>query len=170
MINARYVLTTSGCVVVDDESVSPFSVRLGEWNIATDIDCIGDTCSDPPQDIPVEEIVVHPRYKGRPKYNDIALLRLATPVVFTKYIRAICLPVTQNLRMENDFHGVRFEVSGWGAPGYNVFGDIKKRVVVTGVDAKNCNWLFRANNEPITTQQICAGGDSGEGTFVVSFL
>lgn len=36
-----------------------------------------------PMDIPIEEIISHPQYKSSPLINDVALLRLKTPVTFT---------------------------------------------------------------------------------------
>lgn len=60
-------------------------VRLGEWNISSAIDCIGNSCSNPPVDVPIESTLVHWNYNmsdiSQP--NDIALLRLAFPVAFT---------------------------------------------------------------------------------------
>lgn len=62
-------------------------MRLGEWNLDTIQDCIesGDmkSCSPPPQDIGIESITPHPNYEksARGVFNDIALIRLARPVI-----------------------------------------------------------------------------------------
>lgn len=39
----------------------------------------------------VAEIVIHPNYDSDTSDNDIALLRLSSPVSFTDYIRPVCL-------------------------------------------------------------------------------
>lgn len=66
------------------------SVRLGEWNISSVIDCFQSFCAPPAQIIPIETIIPHELYKDRgSKYNDIALLRLSQKVIYsgiTKYI------------------------------------------------------------------------------------
>nr|UEC95038.1 spatzle processing enzyme [Tenebrio molitor] len=58
------------------------SVRLGEYNTATDIDCINngldEDCAPPPVNIAVQETIVHESYNPDDinQYHDIALLRL----------------------------------------------------------------------------------------------
>ena len=69
-------------------------VRLGEHSFATEIDCRVDVntqnkiCADPPLDIKVEKILIHPRYHKTAMQitNDIALLRLKDTVHFTREI------------------------------------------------------------------------------------
>lgn len=68
-------------------------VRLGEHTFNRTKDCYVDKvrnkieCSDPPVDVKVEKILIHPRYtvdavEGQLK-NDIALLRLSDFVNYT---------------------------------------------------------------------------------------
>ena len=67
-------------------------VRLGEHSFATKIDCqVNDysrdkICADPPLDVEVEKILIHPRYHKTAMQitNDIALLRLKYAVNFTR--------------------------------------------------------------------------------------
>lgn len=60
------------------------SVRLGEWNLNTDVDCYEKACAEPAQDVPIEEIITHESYADRgSRYNDIALLRLSREVEYT---------------------------------------------------------------------------------------
>ena len=66
-------------------------MRLGEQKFNQTKDCLIDTkmnkteCADPPIDIKVEKIVIHPRYanKDGQMMNDIALIRLAKKINFT---------------------------------------------------------------------------------------
>lgn len=69
-------------------------VRVGEWNLDTAEDCIGmntyRSCSLPPQDRQVEQTIPHPEYVRNSQgiFNDIALLRLSSPVTFnSKYLQ-----------------------------------------------------------------------------------
>uniref|UniRef100_A0A8C6S2F8 Serine protease 45 n=2 Tax=Nannospalax galili TaxID=1026970 RepID=A0A8C6S2F8_NANGA len=60
--------------------------------------------------IPVTDIIVHPNYWGGTFIrNDVALLRLQTPVTFSKYVKPICLPEPGfNLKI-----GTQCWVTGW---------------------------------------------------------
>lgn len=68
------------------------SVRLGEYNTDTDVDCLenptGKECADPAVDVPVDERIAHEEYDPQDlnQYNDIALLRLTRDVRFTGLI------------------------------------------------------------------------------------
>uniref|UniRef100_A0A8C7V9M2 Peptidase S1 domain-containing protein n=1 Tax=Oncorhynchus mykiss TaxID=8022 RepID=A0A8C7V9M2_ONCMY len=58
----------------------------------------------------VDEIILHPAYNGSTHDNDIALLRLSSPVNFTDYIFPICLAASDSV-----FHqGTESWVTGWG--------------------------------------------------------
>lgn len=61
---------------------SVVSVRLGEHNLLTTIDCEDGECADPVVDVPIAERIIHESYEpsSRAQGNDIALLRLARPV------------------------------------------------------------------------------------------
>lgn len=43
-------------------------------------------------DMVVEKIISHPSYSRNTINNDIALMKLASPVRFTKYVKPVCLP------------------------------------------------------------------------------
>ncbi|KAF2886976.1 hypothetical protein ILUMI_19197, partial [Ignelater luminosus] len=74
-------------------------VRLGEYSLLNNTDCIKDSnvyeCSNNVQDLGISEITPHPLYK-KTEYlfsiNDIALVRLNKSVMISDYVRAICLP------------------------------------------------------------------------------
>ena len=62
------------------------SVRLGEHQLSTDIDCDdgGQSCNDPPQNFEAEEIIFHPDYNKPNQYqNDIALIRLNRDALYS---------------------------------------------------------------------------------------
>ena len=68
-------------------------VRLGEQTFNQTKDCREEKelnktiCADPPQDIDVDKIFIHPRYKYSLDHaalvNDIALIRLKQKINFT---------------------------------------------------------------------------------------
>lgn len=59
----------------------------------------------------VAEIVLHPDYDSFSSDNDIALLRLSSPVTFTDYIRPVCLAASDSVFN----NGTDSWVTGWGA-------------------------------------------------------
>lgn len=174
LIHKRYVLTAAHCVT--GSGVGPGmtlqSVRLGEWNTATNPDCIPDgddssICADEIVSVRVEKQIFHEDYrsesKGQP--NDIALLRLSRDVKFTNYIKPICLPKSDNLSR-------KFRVVGWGLTELKRSSSLKLQVTVPFVEKSACQRSYNVKPpSPIqlSDSQICAGetgkdscrGDSG---------
>lgn len=91
------------------------SVRLGEHDLSSDLDCEGGECADPVVDVPVAATIVHEKYatKSESQPYDIALIRLLRPVDFTLWIQPICLPISPRLRY-NNFDNTTFIVAGFG--------------------------------------------------------
>ncbi|XP_055525728.1 CLIP domain-containing serine protease B9-like isoform X2 [Wyeomyia smithii] len=98
LINSRYVITAAHCVIgeVQHKEGELVSVRLGEYDTTTEIDCIEQDneriCADPPLDVPIEEKLPHPEYNETTKLNDIALLRLNRDIRYSDFVQPICLP------------------------------------------------------------------------------
>lgn len=91
------------------------SVRLGEWNTKTDVDCSeydDKYCNVPPLNVNIAETIVHPQFSSESltSQNNIALLRLEKSVSFTDFIRPICLLITEE---NGDVKLKNMEVSGW---------------------------------------------------------
>lgn len=59
----------------------------------------------------VAKIILHPNYDSETYDNDIALLRLSSPVRFTDYIRPVCLAASGSVFN----NGTDSWVTGWGA-------------------------------------------------------
>ena len=91
---------------------------MGEYNTETEQDCIRNEkyldCADPAIDVDFEEIIVHPNYRSgsKNKHHDIALIRLTEAVLFSTYIKPICLP--QGKLKSGLTVGYRLTASGWG--------------------------------------------------------
>lgn len=91
------------------------SVRLGEWNTQTNIDCTeydNTYCNEPPLNVNIAEAIVHPNFSpdSLTSQNNIALLRLEKSVSFTDFIRPICLLLTEE---NEDIKLKNMEVAGW---------------------------------------------------------
>jgi hypothetical protein len=50
------------------------------------------------QIITVSAITSHPQYKSSEKYNDIALIKLKSPIRFDEYVRPACLATVSKSR------------------------------------------------------------------------
>lgn len=80
LITCQHVLTAAHCV--DEASPDAMRVHLGSWRRSL-LDH-GEIA------VPVKEICVHGNYSGTG--NDIAIIKMAHPVNFTRTIRPVCLP------------------------------------------------------------------------------
>jgi serine protease 7 len=56
-------------------------VRLGDYDLSKDVDCINGVCGDPFIQRVISQIFVHPGYDGRE--HDIAILKMNEPVPCT---------------------------------------------------------------------------------------
>ena len=58
----------------------------------------------------VAQIILHPNYDSDSTDNDIALLKLSSPVSFTDYVRPVCLAAGDSVFN----NGTGSWVTGWG--------------------------------------------------------
>lgn len=80
-------------ILIDKKNYFRSSVRLGEYDLSTEIDCYnGDCIDDKPVDIKVEKLILHENYTSgsRSNANDIALIRLSRPVTYTSNEKYSC--------------------------------------------------------------------------------
>ncbi|XP_039753579.1 serine protease persephone-like [Pararge aegeria] len=152
LISDTFILSAAHCVDTLDR-VTPTIARLGVVEI-------GDRQFNSESDFRIGEIITHPDYKRRTKYDDLALLRLENPVTFTVNLNAICLYT------KDDDPKIPLTITGWGKT--STTRDIKSTVLlhanVTVVATSKCresytNW--RKLPEGIVDAQICAGDPMG---------
>lgn len=137
------------------------NIILGEWNTATDPDCIDypdgvRDCSDPIIVIAPEEIIPHPEFNVKNQMeHDIGLIRLRRDVVFTEFIKPICMPSAQLKSNAGD----QLTVAGWGKTLENTRSAIKQKLVVNVNSHGECVNKFAYIFRTITENQMCAGGE-----------
>ncbi|XP_063628193.1 CLIP domain-containing serine protease B4-like [Cydia splendana] len=173
LINDRYVLTAAHCIFSRGRS-KLLSVRIGEYDVDTTTDCIGDKCESYVQDIDIEEGIAHPEKKlVYPIKNDIGLIRLNDTVNFSKNAGTICLPVTRYLRTQ-DIDNLSATVSHWR---YSEGGYAFSKMLYADVKINNAQQC-KEQYDKITTNKnarednmlnkICGSYPSGSDTCPVA--
>lgn len=165
LITRRYVLTHATC------ALDVTKVRLGEYNTNENVSCVPNPdfpeCTEPSIELNIEEVI---RGSAFADIFHLGLLRLEKDVVYTDFIRPICLPLnTADIPLEHQ----SLTFSGWGGAGPNAV--VKKRVVYNVTTGEKCNSLgvivkklFANDNgglmclSPIeNNDQLVCGGDRG---------
>lgn len=171
LINERYVLTAAHCFF-EPHLYDMVFIRLGEHDLNSDIDCRNGTdgtgrtdCSDHVVEVNIEEKFIHERFEQINYHHDIALIRLAAPVNYTRFIQPICLldSDTEPANLTNKL----FEVSGFGKMGLNVsFSNVKLKVALNAVSQEACQAKYATlkPSKTLINQQFCAGGKGRKDT------
>uniref|UniRef100_A0A8C0C1G9 Peptidase S1 domain-containing protein n=1 Tax=Buteo japonicus TaxID=224669 RepID=A0A8C0C1G9_9AVES len=115
----------------------------------------------------VQQIISHPDYDTDSKDNDVALMKLETPLSFTDTVRPVCLP-NPGMMFQPD---QQCWISGWGAEyqGGKTSNNLNYAMVPL-IEHSRCNSVYIYNGMILPTM-ICAGylaggidscqGDSG---------
>ncbi|CAG07594.1 unnamed protein product, partial [Tetraodon nigroviridis] len=157
LINDQWVLTAAHCIL--DKTPSPWIIYLGrETQSGPNVNEVNRS---------VSQVIVHPNWNNTLFNNDIALMKLSSPVNFTNYIRPICLA-----RNTSQIYNATYCYStGWGKlsnttnlPDFTPLQQV--RIPVIGPNQCACAYSSLIN---LTNNMICAGeankgacqGDSG---------
>ncbi|XP_031623295.1 ankyrin-1-like isoform X2 [Contarinia nasturtii] len=157
IISNYFIVTAAHCVV---ESRQPIFIRLGKITMT-------DNNNIEPVNYRIADIIRHSNYSGLTKKNDIALIRVAKPILFTDYIMPACLELDSN-DMDID---IPLIVTGWGstADGLNR-SDILLKAQLKTTPLFECNQtMLKWNEEPnqaafrdgISHGQYCASDPQG---------
>jgi len=162
LVNSLYVLTASHCV--DGMLASGIKVWINDEDYLI-------TEGSKRQEYFVDEIIMHDQYDRRTVNNDIALLKLKTPVPIgspNTTIVPACLPANNDA----DFSGINATVSGWGllSDGGSQ-SNVLRKVVVPVMTNEVCNSDQTRYKGRVSENMLCAGymeggrdscqGDSG---------
>ncbi|NWJ04775.1 TMPS2 protease, partial [Crypturellus undulatus] len=121
----------------------------------------------------VQKVISHPDYDADSKDNDVALMKLESPLTFNDNVRAVCLPNPGMMFQPNQ----ECWISGWGAEYEGgKTSDSLNSAMVRLIERSKCNSIYMYNGMILPTM-ICAGfltggidscqGDSG-GPLVTS--
>ncbi|KAJ8676186.1 hypothetical protein QAD02_011972 [Eretmocerus hayati] len=177
LITNLHVLTAAHCAheqILKASNLTLRSVRLGEWDITTDPDCIKPSASlrnrQKPKcfpkilTIPIQKIIIHPQYEveASAAKHDIAILELQEYIQFNNFVKPICLP-------ENDKSTTLATVAGWGRAENGLPSRQLLKVDVPLANRQECESNYREKNVSLISSQLCYGvkgkdscaGDSG---------
>ncbi|KAM7364429.1 serine protease 7-like [Cochliomyia hominivorax] len=156
ILNQRYLLTAAHCVKgeIEVKVGKLVSVRVGDHNTQSSVDCDGSGCLDAYQRLNVERVVVHGgfgSYNGYHNYHDIALIRTDRNMQYSVSVAPICLPhvVPQTPQLRA---GLKLSVAGWGHTGTAKYTAEKRKVELPYVDNSVCPIK-------VAPEQLCAGGE-----------
>ncbi|XP_032358410.1 chymotrypsin-like protease CTRL-1 isoform X2 [Etheostoma spectabile] len=108
----------------------------------------------------VSRIIIHPDFNNVPFNNDIALMKLSSPVNFTDYIRPACLASNSS----QFYNATPCWATGWGRLGVNDtnnLSDSLQEVQIPVIGAKQCSCNYSPiQGLNITGSMICAGQEN----------
>ncbi|KAL0881064.1 hypothetical protein ABMA27_002194 [Loxostege sticticalis] len=158
LINHRYVLTAAHCITgaITREVGTLVTVRLGEYDTQSEVDCSAGVCADPPQEIPVQAGYPNPGYNDRNvnKRDDIGLVRLSRRARYTYYVKPICLPDASARQSPGD----EVFVAGWGKTLTGTNSPVKLKLQLPIFDKNECVNKYKDLGANLVDKQICAGG------------
>ncbi|XP_037074941.1 venom protease-like [Pollicipes pollicipes] len=128
LITDRHVLTAAHCL--RPEQTATVVARIGEHDLTAFDDVIH-------QERNITSIVRHPQYHA--SQNDLAVVRLQSPVQLTDAVRPICLPPAGS-----QHHGQDVEMAGWGLVEFGgETADVLQEVPLRVVDEDACEDAYR---------------------------
>ncbi|XP_058170392.1 CLIP domain-containing serine protease B4-like [Anopheles ziemanni] len=172
LINKRYVLTAAHCVTSLSDGWKVHRVRLGEWNLSSNPDCMNhdydggilQACNNPPIDMDIEKIIVHSGYThARNYHNDIALIRMAWDVIYSLSVLPTCLPLSNQMININHTDTSTYAV-GWGKTETGHASHVKLKVDLIVQSLEKCKPLYERRKAFLVETQMCVGGMEGRDT------
>ncbi|XP_077459003.1 serine protease 33-like [Stigmatopora argus] len=148
LITNEWLLCAAHCFPFPNENINTLQILLGFQSLELE-NPNGETRA-------IAEIIPHPDYNTQTQDNDIALIRISSPVTFTNYIRPVCLAAPDS----NVADGTNVWITGWGTIGSGEdlpSPQTLQEVEVPVVSNSQCSESYNV----ITSNMICAGLTEG---------
>lgn len=89
---------------------------MGENDLTKRDDCFTDygtpECAPSPLDIDIDAIILHPNFTTNTSSYDIGLIRLADDVIYSDFVKPICIPLDRRHTNESTSGDILF-IAGW---------------------------------------------------------
>ncbi|KAH8283697.1 hypothetical protein KR018_012533 [Drosophila ironensis] len=160
IITDRFILTAAHCLNPNIQ----YTVRVGEYDTRSDIDCNESFCMPPFEDYNIIYAVKHKNFTPHTLSNDIALLKVDRPIRFGANIQPICLPL--NAGYVPDIR--RYTAFGWGKTAHGQYSEVLQSTDLYYASPEYCYEQLPRTFD-MTQNMLCAGnptsdscnGDSG---------
>ncbi|XP_055955627.1 coagulation factor X-like [Patella vulgata] len=151
IIDETHILTAAHCVGASTKNID-VTVYAGDHNY--NIVDTGEVTRG------VSSITIHPNYGVSSVQNDIAVLTLDQPLVYSDCIQPICLPKAGD---SSSLSNTQCTVAGWGTTSFGgPSAPILQEVTVPTYNGNDCKNIFPASVINNPTTQICAGRDGAD--------
>ncbi|TNN27229.1 Testisin [Liparis tanakae] len=157
LITDQWVLTAAHCIVT--QSLSSWILYLGrQTQTGSNIHEVNRN---------VSQIIVHSDYNNSLYNNDIALMKLQSPVVFTDYIRPVCLA-----SKTSQFHNATLcWATGWGRLGRDEPSpSTLQEVQIPIIGEKQCICNYSPLSEANITENMMCAGQENKGSCQVKII
>jgi len=162
IINNKYLLTAAHCF---GDGTSPYGLyaSIADHDLSTMTETESVT-------VKIKQVILHPGYVKATHQNDIAVLKLATTLQFSKRIVPACLP-----SMKETYSGMRGIIAGWGAVEFKgEASDVQLKAQINLLPNSVCGRKYILAGTVIVDSMLCGEekntdtcqGDSG-GPLVV---
>ncbi|XP_055629992.1 transmembrane protease serine 9-like [Toxorhynchites rutilus septentrionalis] len=172
LVHKYLVVTAAHCVTQrasrKHKVLADVLVKVGRFNISEERE-------DQGRDHEVGKIVTHRSYKPLTYENDLAIIKLAVPAIFTPYVQPACLWKRDDSIPLPDWRRQSGTVVGWGLKDDNKIATTLNTAHMPVVDMHECLASDRAFfGHLLNARSFCAGhkngtgvcnGDSGGGMF-----
>ncbi|XP_067095248.1 chymotrypsin-like elastase family member 2A, partial [Osmerus mordax] len=143
LLSEEWIMTAAHCIT----SGRIYKVYLGKHSLKDE--------EAGSEFISVAKVIYHPKWDSSRGINDLAMLKLRTPVTFSDSIKPACLPKFEQILP----HDTPCYVTGWGRLSTNGDNtDILQQALLPIVEHATCKkndwWSFM-----VTDKMVCAGGD-----------
>ncbi|KFB41615.1 AGAP013487-PA-like protein [Anopheles sinensis] len=149
LITERYIVTAAHCVANLPGDIKVHCVRLGVWEINTNVECNQKQCADPSVDQQIEKITLHSDYSRRNRLHDIALVRFTGDVNFSDAVQPICLPTVDSVVGTNSLLTGWLRGSGRSLDGKKMYHPVN----INGF--AECAAIYERNLITLQSTQLC---------------